>query len=281
MTAAKLIGVFANHNTSHAFISLQDIAFNVPESFNFDGTTIGNQRGEVNKLDNQRALDGSTLVSKNIAGFLAASVDAVKDPVLNFLNLNTFTANPAMVLARLGFDVDSISLLLTQPIIEKITNEYFKRNNERYTSPEEIIEEELSKFSDQPKMKDLQTNQFLKEDLARIIADNSSGRRMGNKDKAYQAQVLLLFKNLITMGQNLGELTFLTKFNSVTNAVGPTIADTLVIKQRYDKFLDSMTNPTSAPPFSASAESVIDNSPILSAFYESTVGDNGASRLLF
>lgn len=83
------------------------------------------------------------------------------------------------------------------------------------------------------------------------------------------------------MGQNLGELTFLTKFNSVTNAVGPTIADTLVIKQRYDKFLDNMTNPTSAPPFSSSAESVIDNSPILSAFYESTVGDNGASRLLF
>lgn len=83
------------------------------------------------------------------------------------------------------------------------------------------------------------------------------------------------------MGQNLGELTFLTKFNSVTNAVGPTIADTLVIKQRYDKFLDNMTNPTSAPPFSSSAESVIDNSPILSAFYESTVGDKGASRLLF
>ena len=62
------------------------------------------------------------------------------------MNLNTMTANPAMVLARLGFDSDSIGLLLTQPIIEKITSEYFKRNNEGYAPIEDIIDEELESF---------------------------------------------------------------------------------------------------------------------------------------
>ena len=71
------------------------------------------------------ALDGKTLISKNIAGYLAASVDAVKDPVLNFMNLNTFTTNVAMLLARLGFDSDSIGLFLTQPSIESVTRDYF------------------------------------------------------------------------------------------------------------------------------------------------------------
>lgn len=35
------------------------------------------------------------------------------------------------------------------------------------------------------------------------------------------------------------------------------------------------------PPFNSAALSIIDNSPILKSFYETTVGPNGASKLLF
>jgi hypothetical protein len=59
-------------------------------------------------------------VSSNLAAFLAASVDAVKDPVLNLVNVNINTANILMTLSRLGFDTETICLLLSQPVIDKV-----------------------------------------------------------------------------------------------------------------------------------------------------------------
>lgn len=273
MTAGKLIGIFANNNTSHAFLSMQHIHLNLSpeEAFTIDGHTVS--ESENNELDRQKAFDGS-LISKNIAGFLAASVDAVKDPVLNFMNLNTFTAGPAMVLARLGFDSDSIGLLLTQPIIEKVAREYFRQNNDGYVSVEDIIKQELDNtFTNWERMEqNVSAIDFTKEALANSISE-------GIVDNEDQAMVLLLFKRLAGIAKNVNTLTFLTKFNSVTNAVGPTIADTLVMRERFNKFLQLMES--DKKPFSDNAVHVIDNSPILSAFYETTVGDRGASRLIF
>lgn len=272
MTAGKLIGIFANNNTSHAFISMQDISLILGSDlkFTFDGYTVDSEQN--NKLDNLKGKNGS-LISKTIAGFLAASVDAVKDPVLNFMNLNTFTAGPAMVLARLGFDSDSIGLLLSQPIIRKVTDEYFKMSNEGYISAEDII----NKFLEQDRNvkdyeKTLTLTNFTKEELAEGISLNSSA---GD----FQIRALILFKRLAKIAQDLNTLTFITKFNSVTNAVGPTIADTLVMKQRYEKFINKFEDNTSI--FSDNAKNIIQNSPILDAFYTTTVSDTGASQLIF
>lgn len=272
MTAGKLIGIFANNNTSHAFISMQGIDLKLGDDlkFTFDGVTV--DENQNNRLDPLKGKNGS-LISKTIAGFLAASVDAVKDPVLNFMNLNTFTSGPAMVLARLGFDSDSIGLLLSQPIIRRVTDEYFRRNNEGYISAEDLIDEFLEQDKNAKGYeKTLTLTNFSKEELAQGISLNS--------DKGdFQTRALILFKRLLKISQDLGTLTFLTKFNSVTNAVGPTIADTLVMKQRYKKFLDKFEDNNAI--FSDNAKNVIQNSPILDAFYTTTVSDTGASQLIF
>lgn len=272
MTAGKLIGIFANNNTSHAFISMQGIDLKLGDDlkFTFDGVTV--DENQNNRLDPLKGKNGS-LISKTIAGFLAASVDAVKDPVLNFMNLNTFTSGPAMVLARLGFDSDSIGLLLSQPIIRRVTDEYFRRNNEGYISAEDLIDEFLEQDKNAKGYeKTLTLTNFSKEELAQGISLNS--------DKGdFQTRALILFKRLSKISQDFGTLTFLTKFNSVTNAVGPTIADTLVMKQRYKKFLDKFEDDNAI--FSDNAKYVIQNSPILDAFYTTTVSDTGASQLIF
>lgn len=271
MTAGKLIGVFANNNTSHAFLSMQNITLDLSDGgFMFDGYKVDSNTN--NKLDSLYSKDGS-LISKTIAGFLAASVDAVKDPVLNFMNLNTFTANTAMLLARLGFDTDSIGMFLTQPIIEKVTREYFKRSNEGYVTADEVINEFLPKDASLVDgiRQSLISTPFTKEDLA-------EGLMNGNSDTDFQVSALILFQKLTSIAQDLNTLTFLTKFNSVTNAVGPTIADTLVMRERYRKFIDKMdTN----PPFNDEARNVINNNPILKAFFDTTVRDGGASELIF
>lgn len=271
MTAGKLIGIFANNNTSHAFLSLQDISFNVDNEFMFNGFHVNNEQN--NRLDLLRGQDGS-LISKTIAGFLAASVDAVKDPVLNYMNLNTFTAGPAMVLARLGFNSDSIGLFLSQPIIESVTREYFKRSNEGYVSISDIIDDFLPEDPQLIKgIKDsLSSTPFTMEDMA-------EGIHSGLITSDFQRSVLVLFKQLSEMAQDLNTLTFITKFNSITNAVGPTIADTLVMRERYEKFIDNMNSDN--PPFTINAKYVLENSPILEAFYNTTLSDGGASKLIF
>ena len=275
MTAGKLIGIFANNNTSHAFLQMQDIYLNVGDTgFMFDGVKINSSQN--NKLDALYGRDGS-LISKTIAGFLAASVDAVKDPVLNFMNLNTFTANTAMLLVRLGFDSDSVGLFLNQPIIRQVTDEYFKRNNEKYTTVDEVVNDilynDLELASDEVEdiEKDLATTPFKKEDLAEQLGEEP--------DVNFQASALVLFRKLAKMAQDLNTITFLTKFNSVTNAPGPTIADNLVMIARYKDFLDKMESIN--PPFNVEAKSVINNNPILKAIYDTTIGEEGAARLLF
>lgn len=279
MTAGKLIGVFANNNVSHAFLSMHDIHFKLKENegFTINGITVNGESN--NTIDRLEAHNGS-LISKNLASLLAASVDAVKDPVLNFMNLNTFTCGPAMVLARLGFDIDTIGLIMSQPVIEKVAREYFRQNNDGYTSVEDIINEELENFKTSNSAldansleKSVNTNNYTLEKLLKHLNDSVDGND-------FQAQILVLFKRLSAMSVNLNNLTFITKFNSISNAVGPTIADTLVMEDRLQRFLQDMENDETAP-FNPAAANLLKNSPILKAFYESTMGDRGLSKLIF
>lgn len=269
MTAGKLIGIFANNNTSHAFLSMidnysnrQPIYLHLENDFQFDGKKVTNNSN--NQLDPLIAFDGYTLISKNIAGFLAASVDAVKDPVLNYMNLNTCTAGVAMLLARLGFDSDSIGLFLTQPAIEELTRKYITANNNGYATVSDIVNEMLAKYEPariKTLSKTLAQESFSKEHLAKQYQKHNTD---------FEIRTLLLFEQLSEHAQHLNTLTFLTKFNSVTNAVGPTIADTLVMEERKLKFEELMASDN--PPFSSNAIDVIDSNPILNAFYHATVG---------
>lgn len=279
MTAGKLIGVFANNNVSHAFLSMHNIHFELKENegFTINGITVNEESN--NTIDRLKAHNGS-LISKNLASLLAASVDAVKDPVLNFMNLNTFTCGPAMVLARLGFDIDTIGLIMSQPVIEKVAREYFRQNNDGYTSVEDIINEELENFKASnsaltAKSLEEKVNEsnYTSEELLKHLNNSVDGNE-------FQAQILVLFKRLSAMSVNLNNLTFITKFNSISNAVGPTIADTLVMEDRLQRFLQDMKEEATAP-FNAAAADLLKNSPILKAFYESTMGDRGLSKLIF
>ena len=89
--ASKLIGIFANHNVANAVLQRHDVKIN-PNVFKFslDGEYF-------NKLSNN-----SPHVSRNMAEMIAASVDAVKDPVFSSLNIDINTANVAATLLRVG-----------------------------------------------------------------------------------------------------------------------------------------------------------------------------------
>ena len=92
MTGKKLIGIYANHNVSHALCQGTGLALN-------EGIIINGKRykslSEIYDSDRRR-------ISRNIAEFLAASVDNAKDPVLAKLWQNDHTASTTCFLLRLG-----------------------------------------------------------------------------------------------------------------------------------------------------------------------------------
>lgn len=114
--AAKVIGTMANHCTGYSYSCLADSWTLI------EGIRFGKNKDIKTDLLNKNNFDN---VFSILAEFLAASVDAVKDPVLKDLNINTLTANIAASLARLGYDLEDIGLLLNQPIIQEVCDYAF------------------------------------------------------------------------------------------------------------------------------------------------------------
>ena len=127
--AAKLIGIFANQNTNHQLSSVVR-QLDLTEPIIFDGmdgakvlrTNKAGVEGSnaevegkigVSLLSKEIQLKDGTIVDVdlNLAEFLAASVDAVKDPVLNYLNFNTTTASVGALLSRMGYSTKDIGVL--------------------------------------------------------------------------------------------------------------------------------------------------------------------------
>ena len=121
--AGDLIGIFANHNANHAISTLLD-TFHLKEPIIFGSFINAKSDYELggDLLTKEVTLANGRVINSalSLAEFLSASVDAVKDPVLNFLNLNTVTADSAAMLARLGYSIEDIGLLLNQPVIKAL-----------------------------------------------------------------------------------------------------------------------------------------------------------------
>lgn len=234
--ASKLIGIFANQNTNHAFASLM-------KEFRLDNTTTIAFAGHSYK-DFLHAPNGVD-VNLHVAELLAASVDAVKDPVLNFLNLNTVTADSGAMLIRLGYTPLEVGLLFNQPIIKELCDECFNRG----ISTEMAIGILMDKYT-----KNLKTdNNFNSKNKTRntglltseVLAKNIVvGRQEGNKamqEDSFikgQLEVLDLFREINITSGEVSQLITSTKFTA-SNAVGSTFGDLYAQQMRVRKYIDS------------------------------------------
>lgn len=287
MQGSQMVGIFANHNVSHAFCSFQKIGIDLNRadgSFYFAGKEIGStEDGKIIVLDPQKGFNGQ-LISKSIASFLAASVDTAKNPVLKDMGINTFTGSIAMVLTRIGFSTPEIGLFLAQPIVIDLCDEIMRQKNEYYQDTDTIIKrfaEELGMDNeDLHDVSVLDRNTLTIENLSEHLNDDNYSNEAFDDENDYQKRVLIALNQLHRITKDIDNLTFMTKFNSVKNAAGPTIADTELLKEKVNRFMDAEENETSIfysgdTEFTDPSE-VVKNDPILNAFYEATIGENGA-----
>lgn len=237
--ASKLIGIFANQNTNHAFTSLMK-SFRLKKAIAF----AGHSYGDGLTSDFLQAPRGVN-VDLHVAELLAASVDAVKDPVLNFLNLNTVTADSGAMLTRIGYTPTEIGLLFNQPIIKELCDFCFNNN----MSTKAAIGILMNKYTKKLKIKNpfedknrVRESRFLtSERLADniVTSRNNYNEVMENNDFLLgQLEILDLFKEISITSGEVSQLISSTKFTA-SNAVGSTFGDLYAQQMKVQKYIDS------------------------------------------
>lgn len=233
--ASKLIGVFANQNTNHAFSSLLH-TFILKNPIEFAGHSY------YDLIHGPQGVD----VDLNIAELLSASVDTVKDPVLNFLNLNTITADAGAVLARIGYTTQEIGLLFNQPIIKEICDYSFNNNVNYDLAAREIIKKYSSNNPNYTIPKADPNNDFSFDKLANNIvtarvASENGGSAMDNEDfKVNQFKVAELFSSIQKVTGDVSQFVTSTKFTA-SNAVGSTFGDSYAQQMKVSKYMEKFS----------------------------------------
>lgn len=231
--AGKLIGIFANQNTNHAFSSLMS-EFTLKDPIRFAGHSYNDLLHAPKGID----------VDLNVAEFLAASVDAVKDPVLNFLNLNTITADAGAVLARIGYTTQEIGLLLNQPIIKEICEYSFNNGVTADMAMREVVKNYRGDDAESPRAnpeEDFSINKLALNIVNDRVMREQGKNAMDNKAfKADQLKVAELFSQIQTVAGDVSQFVTSTKFTA-SNAVGSTFGDMysqqMKVKNYIDKFV--------------------------------------------
>ena len=238
--AGKLIGIFANQNTNHAFASLMK-SFKISKPIEFADHSYGDGRFS----DFLHAPNGVD-VDLNVAEFLAASVDAVKDPVLNFMNLNTLTADAGAVLARIGYTTTEIGMLFNQPIIKEVCEYSFNNSVGIDTAIKEIREKYKNQgASVRSRNEPLNPEHFSMDKLAknilndRVLREKGSNVMDNNTFATEQLEVLDLFNDISAVANDVSKFVTSTKFTA-SNAVGSTFGDLYAQQLKVQKYLSEV-----------------------------------------
>lgn len=215
--AGKLIGIFANHNVNHVLFTFCDRA-SITTPISFCGHSYSNLRTPPKGVN----------VSLHLAELLAASVDAVKDPILNDLGINTITADAACLLIRLGYTHLEVGLLLNQPIIKELCT-YCLDNNVGIQAGYSYIQEKYA-ISEQA-LAESQNINVSKQALVKGIINRGEDTITG---EITQTQVLATFQGIIATASALSQNVLSSK-NTASNSIGATIGEMLTKLDRVEE----------------------------------------------
>lgn len=258
--ASSLIGIFAVNRTAHAVIENEGYMMNVDNACNLtrpftvaDMTFGGNMPIDV-RLDNS-----GQSVGKVLGSLVASAADAVKDPVLNLMNINSNTANILNTLVRLGMPFDDAALFLSQRVISDVLNQFSSENITGFTSLSKVVENRIKEIE---KDLNIDENSLLNEEE---LTREQLIKGVKSRDSRIEYKVLKSFRNFQRLADAMRMPTFATRFNSISSAVGPLIIDNLITEHKMEK-LSSESNILGSDGEEISINDIFLAHPILNQF---------------
>ncbi len=233
MTGNNLIGIFANANATHALFQHANMPLTLKSGIKFDNKQLSDLR-TFNDTTNLRK------VSENIAEFLAAAVDNAKDPIANYLNINTYTSDIIILILSVGYPIETAIAFVNQPVIRKFTELYL--NEKGKISEINMFSSIKDEFKKQ--IKEQATGEtpglwnFNTEELSDNIKYIDKTEQRSDKFYRNQLKVLEAFEKYKDMSKYLSQLIRATKV--ADSGPGPTFADT-VSKIRTVKRINTLS----------------------------------------
>lgn len=285
MSGASLIPMAATNNASHALMQQTKLGINKEYQLTFNGH-------KYNSLHDIKNIDGE-FITRNIASFLAAFVDNAKDPIAGDMNFNEITASSAFALLRMGVGINTMSLIINQPIVRDIVKEV---QNNRVSLAEAIINtiNKYKNYNNGTNVNSYYTKiedyNFKDEDLAsNIIARkdaDTANTSEGHEFYANQLKVGFMFARLNKLAGDLNEFTNATRADTQNGGAGPYISSDIINIEKVEKLLMapikdanySLTGTLGLLSFNLNEEGIINSPlPILQAFF--TYGVESTEKL--
>lgn len=286
--AASLIGVFAVNKVAHAVLEHNGFQLLVTDitkgekPFKIMDTPFSGLM-EVDPTYDKKG----TLIGKTLGSGVSASADAVKKPVLNLININMATAGMFLTLQRLGMPVEDASIFMAQTVISDVIDEFNRENLTGYASLNSIIEKRIAKFKKDNTI--TEASQINEQTLTR---DELIEGLTLKSHPVVDYKVLLAFQKIKYLSDAMRKITFATRFNSISSAVGPLIIDNLILEHKIEEFTGDKTRFYTAAGEPADFYTILDRHPVLRAFAETVdiakqifhdmpAGSDGFRKLLY
>lgn len=283
MSGASLIPMAATNNASHALMQQTKLGIKGEYQLTFNGHKY-NSLHDIKNADNE-------FITRNIASFLAAFVDNAKDPIAGDMNFNEITASSAFALLRMGVGINTMSLIINQPIVRDIVKEV---QNNRVSLAEAIINtiNKYKNYNNGTNVNSYYTKiedyNFKDEDLAsNIIARkdaDTANTSEGHEFYANQLKVGFMFVRLNKLAGDLNEFTNATRADTQNGGAGPYISSDIINIEKVEKLLMapikdanySLTGTLGLLSFNLNEEGIINSPlPILQAFFTYGVESTG------
>lgn len=253
--AGALIGIFAVHKVAHAFLGNDNFTY-VSDFAPF--TIAGNTISSGMNIDPEKDFSGQ-YIGKVLGSLVASAADAVKDPILNLMNINSETAITLCTMVRLGIPFDTAAMFLSQKVISDILKEKATKNIDGYISLSDVIKKRLNELESKYSISadsTINTAELTEKELV-------LGIKGGNP--AIDYKVLTMLASIMNINNDVRGLSYLTRFNSISNAVGPLIIDNLLMEEKLASFPDTIY---SQEGVRLNALDVLKRHPILNKFHE-------------
>lgn len=278
--ADKLIGVFANHNSNAMMSSLlHKFRINSAHKILFGSLLKNNVRlrkgdgdpytdgigtdllaDTIEYLDNDGNVISTGNILTNVHELIAAAVDAVKDPVLNYLGLTTTTATAAALLGRLSYTATDVGLLFNQPIVKEL----YKLINEGLNagSASRILKNKISKNGTIAASSQNLTEELL---ISNLLSENAL-----EEHTSEQLAVLDMITEILAVSDRLNRFVGITK-NTAANSVGSSFSQLYSTMHKYAKSLKEFSEEDSILEIELSDKAEVNNLPVRNDLNVSTM----------
>jgi hypothetical protein len=214
---SALIGLGANQNSSHAVTQYTETSLETSIDFNGEKRQSLNTQNDIN----------GRLISRNLAEYLSAFVDNLKDPVSGILNITTNTFPVIAAITRVGYSLQTSLDFVNQPVIRKLTE---LQQSTSYQESVKILENLIASKID---ISDVNGKYNLSTKKLRDSITNTSLSQLTEDELRLQALVLSSYKIYKKLGDSLSNFVNATKFDS--NGVGKNIAEIMNSLNRVDQ----------------------------------------------